>query len=113
MEKRKKSSIQILCLINEREKRDVLRINEKSGDEEHKILQLEGKVCRQWLDELRTEIDRTVAEGKKLVLDFSRVTFIDEEGARLISRSLSDRVESINCSLFVRALLEMDSGGIK
>jgi len=91
----------------------VLRISEKPGQKDQRILLLEGKVCQQWLDELRTEIDRSIQEGKKLVLDFSRVTYIDEEGARLINQSLSDGVEETNGSLFVRTLLDLDRRGKK
>lgn len=91
----------------------MLRINDKPGDNDHRILLLEGKVCRQWLDELRLEIEKTISEGKKLSLDFSRVTFIDEDGARLINHFLSNSVERINCSLFIRTLLEVDTRGKK
>jgi anti-anti-sigma regulatory factor len=91
----------------------VLRINDRPGDRGHRVLLLEGKVCSQWLDELRLEIEKTKSDGKKLVLDFSQVTFIDEEGARLINQSLSDRVEGINCSLFIRTLLDMKQRGKK
>lgn len=91
----------------------MLRINDRPGDRGHRVLLLEGKVCRQWLDELRLEIEKTIGDGKKLVLDFSRVTFIDEEGARLINQSFSDRVEGINCSLFIRTLLDIKPRGKK
>lgn len=91
----------------------MLRINNKPGDRDHCVLLLEGKVCRQWLDELRLEIEKTIGDGKTLVLDFSRVTFIDEDGARLINQFLSNSVERINCSLFIRTLLDMDTRGKK
>ena len=91
----------------------MLRINDKPGDRDHRVLLLEGKVCRQWLDELRLEIEKTIGDGKKLILDFSRVTFIDEEGARLINQFLSNSVERINCSLFISTLLDMDTRGKK
>ena len=90
-----------------------MRINDKPGDRDHRVLLLEGKVCRQWLDELRLEIEKTIGDGKKLILDFSRVTFIDEEGARLINQFLSNSVERINCSLFISTLLDMDTRGKK
>jgi anti-anti-sigma regulatory factor len=91
----------------------VLRIYDKSGEGDNRVLLLEGKVCRQWLDELRLEIEKIIGEGKKLVLDFSRVTFIDEEGVRLINQFLSNSVGRINCSLFIRSLLELDTRGKK
>jgi anti-anti-sigma regulatory factor len=91
----------------------LLRITEKSDGDDQRVLFLEGKVCCQWLSELRAEIKRAAQERKKLVLDFSRVSFIDEEGTGLINQSLSDSVKTVNCSLFIRKLLGMDTKGFK
>ena len=89
----------------------MLRITEKPGEKGQRVLLLEGKVCRQWLNELRSEIDKTIHEGKRLELDFSRVTFIDDEGARLLNLSNAEKVEKINCSPFIRSLLDIDTRG--
>jgi anti-anti-sigma regulatory factor len=91
----------------------MLRISEILDSQDHRVLLLEGKVCRQWLDELRTEIDRSVKAGEQLVLDFSKVTYIDEEGARLINRLPEEKVEKRNCSLFIRTMLSSEMRGEK
>jgi anti-anti-sigma regulatory factor len=89
----------------------VLRITDRPAAKNRRVLLLEGKVCCQWLDELRTEIEKTLRQGKELTLDFDRVTFIDEDGASLIKQYLSKGIESVNGSLFIRTLLELEARG--
>lgn len=74
---------------------------------------LEGKVSKQWLEELQSEIERSLNEGGKLALDFSKVSYIDEEGARLINLPHYNKIEKKNCSLFIRTLLGYESRGKK
>ncbi|MGD2294623.1 MAG: hypothetical protein PVF22_02150 [Candidatus Aminicenantes bacterium] len=77
------------------------------------MLLLEGKVSQQWLHELRSEIDKSLSEGKRLILDFSKVTYIDEEGAKLVSRPHYKNIEKRNCSLFIRTMLDVNTRGKK
>lgn len=91
----------------------MLRISDKKEDKNHRVLLLEGKVCLQWLDELRSEIDKSIDEGKKLILDFSKVTYIDEYGTRLLNQRRYKNVEKRNCSLFIRTMLNMNTRGKK
>ncbi len=91
----------------------MLRITVKNNNMDVRILLLEGKVSKQWLEELRTEIERSIDDGKKLALDFSKVSFIDEEGARLINHPHYKKIERRNCSLFIRTLLGFESKGEK
>lgn len=74
---------------------------------------LEGKVSKQWLEELQSEIERSLNERKKLALDFSKVSYIDEEGARLINLPQYNKIEKRNCSLFISTLLGHNSRGKK
>jgi ABC-type transporter Mla MlaB component len=91
----------------------MLRITVKSENKENRILLLEGKVSKQWLEELQTEVERSINDGKKLALDFSKVSYIDEEGARLINLPRYQKIEKRNCSLFIRTLLGFESRGEK
>ena len=91
----------------------MLRISETKNNKNSRFLVLEGRVCQPWLDELRLEIDKSVNNGQKLVLDFSKVTFMDEEGARLVSQPPYHDVEKRNCSLFIRTMLHLEGGGVK
>ncbi len=91
----------------------MLRITVKNENKKNRILLLEGKVSKQWLEELQTEIERSINVGEKLALDFSKVSYIDEEGARLINQSGYKKIEKRNCSLFIRTLLGHESRGEK
>lgn len=91
----------------------MLRITVKNENKENRILLLEGKVSKQWLEELQTEIERSINVGGKLALDFSKVSYIDEEGAWLINLPRYKKIEKRNCSLFIRTLLGFESRGEK
>lgn len=88
----------------------MLRISTETKGAGTRILLLEGKIFRSWVLELEAEIERGLKESKKVVLDFSKVSFVDEEAARMIRRFPEDRVEKRNCSLFIRTVLNMDKG---
>ena len=89
----------------------MLRITVQNKNKNGRVLFLEGKVSNKWLEELQAEIEKSIDEVKKLVLDFSKVTFIDDESAALINQPLYTEIEKRNCSLFIRTLLGHESGG--
>lgn len=91
----------------------MLRITVQNKKRNDRVLLLEGKVSKQWLEELQTEIERSLNDGKKLALDFSKVSYIDEEGALLINLPHYNKIEKRNCSLFIRTLLGFESRGEK
>ncbi len=91
----------------------MLRITVQNKNKENRVLLLEGKVSKQWLEELKAEIEGSINDGKKLTLDFSKVSYIDDEGAKLINMPLYKKIEKINCSLFIRTLLGHESPGQK
>ncbi len=91
----------------------MLRITVKNETRSLHVLLLEGKVSKQWLEELQSEIERSLNEGGKLALDFSKVSYIDEEGARLINLPQYNKIEKRNCSLFISTLLGHKSRGKK
>ncbi len=91
----------------------MLRITVNNENKDVCILLLEGKVSKQWLEELQAEIERSMNDGKKLAFDFSKISYIDEEGARLINLPRYKKIEKRNCSLFIRTLLGHESRGKK
>ena len=91
----------------------MLRITVLNKNRKDRVLLLEGKVSKQWLEELQTEIERSINDGKKLALDFSKVSYIDEESAQLINKSHYNKIEKRNCSLFIHTLLGFESRGEK
>ena len=91
----------------------MLRITVQNKNRKDRVLLLEGKVSKQWLEELQTEIERSINDGKKLALDFSKVSYIDEESAQLINKSHYNKIEKRNLSLFINTLLGFESRGEK
>ncbi|MCJ7581493.1 MAG: hypothetical protein MUP98_13285 [Candidatus Aminicenantes bacterium] len=91
----------------------MLRITVQNKNKNVRIFLLEGKVSKLWLEELQAEIEKSLNDRKKLALDFSKVTFIDEEGAQLINQLHYQNIEKRNCSLFIRTLLGHESRGEK
>ncbi|UCE22675.1 MAG: anti-sigma factor antagonist [Candidatus Aminicenantes bacterium] len=91
----------------------MLRITVKKEGKKSRVLFLEGKVCQKWIEELSAEIDRGLNKGEKIVLDFSKVGFIDEETADMINRLPFQKVEKRNGSLFIRTMLKMEDQGEK
>lgn len=89
----------------------MLRITVENKNRDDRVLLLEGKVSKRWLIELQSEIERGLEEGKRLALDFAKVSYIDEEGARLINRPHYKKIEKRNCSLFIRTILGFESRG--
>lgn len=73
------------------------------------MLYLEGKICQNWIEELKAEINRGLDKGEKIVLDFSKVGFIDEETADMINRLPLQKVVKRNGSLFVRTMLRIEN----
>ena len=86
----------------------MLRITEKNEGERTKVLYLEGKICRDYVKELRVEIDKGIRAGEKIILDFAQVIFLDDEAARMIRQLNENRLSLRNCSLFIRTALEME-----
>ena len=86
----------------------MLRITEKKEGEKTKVLYLEGKICQDYVRELRAEIERGVVAGERIILDFAKVNFLDENAARMIRQLKDNRLSLRNCSLFIRTALEME-----
>ncbi len=86
----------------------MLRITARREGRKKRVLYLEGKICQQWVGELQAEVERCLKEGEKVVLDFSRVGFLDEAAAEMINRLPARNVEKKNGSLFIRTMLKME-----
>lgn len=71
------------------------------------VLRLEGKVCGQWVDELRSLLSEILQKpATRLVLDLAEVSFIDADGLALFRELSSRHVRMNNCSLFVKHQLK-------
>ena len=86
----------------------MLRISRRSS-EGRTTLTLEGQITGRWVEELRSECDRTLGgdtDGdRKVVLDLANVSSIDATGLELF-RELSTRCVAVaNCSPYLAELL--------
>jgi len=86
----------------------MLRITEKKEDEKTKILFLEGKICQEYIKELRSEIEKGIRSRERIILDFSKVSFLDEEAARMVRGFTDKKLDLRNCSLYIRTALGME-----
>lgn len=89
----------------------MLRITVKKEGRKKRVLYLEGKICRELVKELETEIIRGLDQGERIILDFAKVGFLDEEAADMINHFPLQRVERRNGSLFIRTMLKMEDRG--
>ncbi len=86
----------------------MLRITEKKEDERTRVLFLEGKICQEYIRELRSEIEKGILGGERVILDFSKVSFLDEEAARMVNGFAEKKLGLRNCSLYIRTALGME-----
>jgi hypothetical protein len=89
----------------------MLRITEKREGDKTKVLYLEGKLCQDYVKELQVEIVKGIDSGEKIILDFAKVLFLDDEAARMIRRLKDSRLNLRNCSLFIRTALQVEEEG--
>ena len=89
----------------------MLRISVVHEEKGTKTFFLEGKICQSWTEELRAGIEEEIGQGKKVILDFSKVSFLDEEAASMLEHFKNQNVVMRNGSLFIRALLKLDERG--
>lgn len=84
----------------------MVKITETVGDEKAVTLRLDGKLADTWVADLeKICLHYRDEENKSVVLDFSGVTFIDDNGVSMLEKIKDDRIEIINCSLFIETLL--------
>jgi len=95
----------------------MLRIIEISEDDKTVTLRLEGKIVNEWILVLeRACLYHKDKKNKTLLLDFSDVTFISDEGVKMLENIKDGRVKVTNCSPFIRSILPSlitDNTGIK
>jgi len=84
----------------------MLRITQTSEGSSDIRLKLEGRVVSDWVPLLREECLRILREQKKLWLDFSDVSFVDDRGVEMLKAIAGEGVRLMNCSPLVESLLQ-------
>jgi len=83
----------------------MLRITHASEGPSEITLKLEGRVMSDWVPLLRQECLRILNERKKILLDFSGVIFIDNQGVEMLRGIAGKEVKLVNCSSFIEGVL--------
>lgn len=85
----------------------MLRITPAERDNSAVVLRLDGKVTGTCVAALEEQcMIYKNRDGMTVVLDFSGVSYIDAEGVRMLESINDDRLEIVNCPLFIETLLE-------
>jgi anti-anti-sigma regulatory factor len=84
----------------------LLKITKIAEDNRSVTLKLEGRIVGRWVNELKKECNKYLDKRSKQILDLSGVTFIDDQGIKMLKAMVGDQVELIRCSLFLSGLLE-------
>ena len=87
----------------------MLRITKMAESPSIVTLKLEGRIASDWLSLLEKECLRFLEEKRKVVLDFSEVTFIDDRAVEILGRMPAEKIQVIECSALIRELLK---GGV-
>ncbi len=76
-----------------------------SNDGQTVHLKVEGRVVGDWVPELDQVCGSCLSQKKKVVLDFTEVTFMDRRGLNVLKGLLRERVQITGASLITQALL--------
>lgn len=87
----------------------MLRITPVSKDKGTVMLKLEGKIHADWASLLEQECLRLVHQRKRVLLDFSGVSYVDPDGIAVVRNFPNGHIQIINCPRFIAELL--DRGG--
>lgn len=87
----------------------MLRITPVRKDRGTVTLKLEGKIHADWAALLEQECLRLVHQKKRVLLDFSEVSYVDPDGIEVVTNLPNGHIQIINCPRFIAELL--DRGG--
>ena len=83
----------------------MLRITRQPGAD-HVTLLLEGKLLKEWLEELQRALAQARQDGSSVRLNLSALNYIDAEAARFLRVCRKAGVTLLGASPFVAALLD-------
>ena len=89
----------------------MLRITLKREQTGKTVFYLEGKISRDYVTELHNAICGERLKKSKIILDFKKVSYLDEQAVEMIKTFPSEEIQVKNCSLFICAMLDLKSKG--
>ena len=73
------------------------------------IVLLEGQIVAEWVELLEAECLPLLQTDQRVLLDLSRVSYLDRRAARLLRDLAASSVQLINCPPLVADLLREDA----
>jgi len=89
----------------------MLRITKVAEDSSTVTMKLEGKLASDWVPLLEGECLTCLKGKRKVLLDFSEVTFVDGRGVEMLSKLVEEGIKVVDCDELIKELLE--GGGKK
>lgn len=83
----------------------MLRITQVSRTPLLVTLKVEGRVAAEWVQVLERECEQETSGGRAVRLDVADVSMIDCDGVAMLRGVTRSRVEIVNASPFIKALL--------
>ncbi len=84
----------------------MLRITKVAEDSSTVTLKLEGKLAADWVPLLEGECLTCLKDNRKVLLDFSEVTFIDDRGAEVVKKLTGEGIKVVDRCELIKELLE-------
>jgi len=84
----------------------VLRITKVAEDSSTVTMKLEGKLASDWVPLLEGECLTCLKDNRKVLLDFSEVTFVDGPGAEMVKKLAGEGIKVADCCELIKELLE-------
>ena len=89
----------------------MLRITKVAEDSSTVTMKLEGKLASDWVPLLEGECLTCLKGKRKVLLNFSEVTFVDGRGVEMLSKLVAEGIKVVDCDELIKELLE--GGGKK
>lgn len=84
----------------------MLRITKVTDGPRKVTLKLEGRIVAEWVSLLAKECLDLRAQKMNVLLDCSDVSYVDDNGAEMLRRVMSESVATLGCSGLVDSLLK-------
>jgi anti-anti-sigma regulatory factor len=84
----------------------MLKISQIGSGDHSVTLRLEGRMVGPWVSEARETCGKFLDEGRKVKLNLTEVSFVDQDGVKFLADLVSRGVKLAGCSLFVEEQLK-------
>ncbi|WNM58037.1 STAS domain-containing protein [Candidatus Nitrospira allomarina] len=83
----------------------MVRLTVKATQNGTTTVEIEGRIVSEWINVVESECQGLLAQGNHVVLDFSAVNFVGEDGVRMIRRLIIKGCQIKNCPSFIQPIL--------